>query len=267
MSLDMSDRLRMLTAPRRNNYFYGKRLDVPQFCMEQEYGRDKQWLLNRLTLGKGVLCGLTVTTQQNTICVSPGVAIDGLGREIVVNLQSCIDPWAPPPPCCGETEAGTTVNRAPTGTVTLWLCYRECLTDQMPTLVSDCEVRQECMPGTIVETFALKLTDGAAPVLGDPPWCAKMLPQPTPPRRRPLRPRRHHQRRHQRRRPLRHRRRAARRRASGKYCASYSTAAAPRTKAIPACRSRSCSCRTARSRRSKPAPTGRVSTATRRCST
>ena len=50
MSQDVSDSLRMLTAPRRNNYFYGKRLDVPQFRMEQEYGRDKQWLCDRRVL-------------------------------------------------------------------------------------------------------------------------------------------------------------------------------------------------------------------------
>jgi hypothetical protein len=179
MNSDLTDRLRMLTAPRRNNYFYGKRLDVPQFRMEQDYGKHKQWLINRLTLGKGVLCGLAVTNQHNTLSVAPGVAIDGLGREIIVNVQSAIDPWAPPQPCCGETPGGATT-RGPSGIVTLWLCYRECLTDHMPTLVSDCAVREECAPGTIVETFSLKITDGAAPVLGDPAWCALMLPQAGP---------------------------------------------------------------------------------------
>lgn len=180
MNQDLTERLRTLTAPRRNNYFYGKRLDVPQFRMEQEYGKDKQWLINRLTLGKGVLCGLAVTNQQNTLSVAPGVAIDALGREIIVNVQSAIDPWAPPAACCGDAPGATTAARGPSGIVTLWLCYRECLTDQMPVLVSDCEVREECAPGTIVETFSLKITDGAAPVLGDPAWCALMLPQASP---------------------------------------------------------------------------------------
>lgn len=86
------EHLRALAAPRRNNYFYGKRLDVPHFRMEQDYGKEKQWLLNRLSLGKGVLCGLDVTAQQGQVCVSPGVAIDGLGREIIFRCRAA---WTP----------------------------------------------------------------------------------------------------------------------------------------------------------------------------
>src|SRR6516225_464625 len=103
-SIELLEHLRSLTAPRRNNYFYGKRLDVPQFRMEQDYGKLKHWLLNRLSLGKGVLCGLDVTANNGKLCVAPGVAIDGLGREIIVPLSSCIDPWAPPPPCCEQPQ-------------------------------------------------------------------------------------------------------------------------------------------------------------------
>lgn len=98
--------LRVLTAPRRNRYFYGKRLDVQHFRMEQDYGKLKQWLLNRLTLGKGVLCGLRVTVEGERICVDPGVAIDGLGHEIVVPVRSCIDPLAPDEGCCGGGASG-----------------------------------------------------------------------------------------------------------------------------------------------------------------
>ena len=56
--------LRVLREPRRNKYFYGKRMDVQHFQMEQDYGKLKQWLLNRLTLGKGVLCGLKVQVAR-----------------------------------------------------------------------------------------------------------------------------------------------------------------------------------------------------------
>ncbi|MBV8936438.1 MAG: hypothetical protein JO095_11620 [Alphaproteobacteria bacterium] len=174
------EHLRALAAPRRNNYFYGKRLDVPHFRMEQDYGKEKQWLLNRLSLGKGVLCGLDVTAKHGQVCVAPGVAIDGLGREIVVPLPTCIDPWAPPPLCCGEDPQLPPVDRNATRVVTLWLCYRECLADMMPVLVAECDIRQECAPGTIVETFALKITDGLPPELGDPMWSNALHPAPTP---------------------------------------------------------------------------------------
>jgi hypothetical protein len=185
----VTEMLRELTAPRRNNYFYGKRLDVPHFRMEQDYGKHKQWLLNRLSLGKGVLCGLNVFVKDNQLCVSPGVAIDGLGREIIVPLQTCIDPWAPPQVCCSD-QPQAPVDRNSLRDITLWLCYRECVADLMPTLVSDCEVRQECAPGTIVETFTLKVSDGLPPELGDPTWCPEMHPSPpsTPPPSPPLSP-------------------------------------------------------------------------------
>jgi hypothetical protein len=179
---DVTELLRVLSAPRRNNYFYGKRLDVPHFRMEQDYGKQKRWLLNRLALGAGVLCGLEVSKKDGQLCVSPGVAIDGLGREIIVPLQSCIDPWAPPPACCSDqAQPAKPVDKNASRTISLWLCYRECLTDLMPTLVSDCKVRQECAPGTIVETFMLKVTEGAPSAkLADPDWCAK-LHQTSPP--------------------------------------------------------------------------------------
>ena len=52
--------LNELRTPARNHYFYGKLLDVFHFQMEQTYFNRKRWLLNRLGLGSGVLCGLEV---------------------------------------------------------------------------------------------------------------------------------------------------------------------------------------------------------------
>jgi len=106
--------LRTLQAPRRNQFFYGKRMDVQHFRMEQDYGKLKQWLLNRLSLGKGVMCGLKVTVDGDRICVDPGVAIDGLGREIVVPVRACIDPLALDDGCCGEHAAAPAPTPAPT---------------------------------------------------------------------------------------------------------------------------------------------------------
>lgn len=196
--------LRILREPRRNKYFYGKRMDVQHFQMEQDYGKLKQWLLNRLTLGKGVLCGLNVTVSGGRVCVDPGVAIDGLGREIIVPLRYCLDPKVVDNGCCEihrpNSTPTPTATPAPTGTpqpthhpgmpppptptptpngvvdglFTLWLCYRECLTDQQPTMVSECGTRDECAAGTIVETFCLKFGQGMAPPLGDPDWCPKL---------------------------------------------------------------------------------------------
>jgi hypothetical protein len=200
--------LRVLREPRRNKYFYGKRMDVQHFRMEQDYGKLKQWLLNRLTLGKGVLCGLRVSVSSGRVCVEPGVAIDGLGREIIVPMRYCLDPVVVDDGCCGAHPTppaaqpggngtggnanigGTTglSTHGPVGTptntgngglgqvvdglFTLWLCYRECLTDHQPVMVSECGTRDECAAGTLVESFCLKFASGMAPPLGDPDWCA-----------------------------------------------------------------------------------------------
>ena len=192
--------LRVLAAPRRNQYFYGKRMDVQHFQLEQDYGKLKRWMLNRLTLGMGVLCGLDVTIEDGRVCVTPGVAIDALGREIVVPVRACIDPFAAADPCCGGTVVapapppaptpapppstnvppGTTAPKddVPISVMTLWLCYKECRADYEPALVSDCGTRDHCAAGTVVESFCLKVTDGGAPAQGDPDGCAQLWPAP-----------------------------------------------------------------------------------------
>lgn len=208
--------LRVLSPARRNHYFYGKRMDVQHFQLEQDYGKHKQWLLNRLTLGKGVVCGLRVSIDGERLCVDPGVAIDGLGREIVVPVRQCIDPLTndggcctpccddpqPTPPPRGDggrgdstgdpTGADNTPGAPPTTPddpddndarprlYTLWLCYKECKTDFEPVLVSECHTRQPCAAGTIVESFCLKVAPGA-PLQQDPDWCAHLWPRRRPP--------------------------------------------------------------------------------------
>jgi hypothetical protein len=178
-TLDNTEALvRALNAPRRNHYFYGKRMDVQHFEMEQGYGKLKQWLLNRLTLGKGVLCGLRVSVDGERVCVDPGVAIDGWGREIVVPVRSCIDPLAIDDSCCGQhakpapAAHDAAAERPKDGVFTLWVCYHECLADYQAALVADCATRDHCAAGTVVESFCLKTTPGLPPLLGDPDWCA-----------------------------------------------------------------------------------------------
>lgn len=155
----------LLAAPQRNNYFYGKLMDVPHFQMEQDYGKRKRWLLNRLGLGSGVLCGLRLSINDNKVCVSPGVAIDAYGREIIVPHEICVDPWTL------TEESGhpksTSLSKTEEQNVYLCLAYKECQTDYMPVLVTDCNTRQECQAGTTVESYCLlvkEVKDGKPPV-------------------------------------------------------------------------------------------------------
>ena len=70
----------------RNRYFQGHLLSASDLEAEQNYLRDKQQFRNLHTLGTGVVAGLSVTTtdEGTSLSVTPGYAIDYLGREICV---------------------------------------------------------------------------------------------------------------------------------------------------------------------------------------
>lgn len=154
-----SSALQELTAPARNNYFYGKMLDVFHFQMEQSYFNRKRWLLNRLGLGSGVLCGLTIDVLEDgqTLRVQPGVAIDPLGREIIVTAPYALTNVRQPTDSCGQPQGDPI---AGAGVVTLCLAYHECAVEPVPVLVSDCDTRQSCAPSTIRERFRLQIQAG-----------------------------------------------------------------------------------------------------------
>lgn len=69
----------------RNHYFYGKLLTVRDFEDEQRYMNDKRRINNVLTKGAGVISGLsTVMIDEKTISLETGMALDYMGREIIV---------------------------------------------------------------------------------------------------------------------------------------------------------------------------------------
>jgi hypothetical protein len=176
-------------SPVRNRYFYGKLLDVFHFELEQNYFNNKRWLLNRVVTGYGVVCGLNVSfgPDGQSVVVSPGVAIDKCGREIIVCQPS--EPFPLPPPTTPPPATGTgTTSGTPTGGTAatgsqpapptpgngpsmggdcsdtgtychLCICYHECPTDPSPTLGGDCDCQPACTPGSIRERYCLKIVD------------------------------------------------------------------------------------------------------------
>jgi hypothetical protein len=74
----------MADPPRRVHFFAGQSLTADDLATEQEYHRGMRYLHNRLH-GYGTVSGLDVSvTSGGLLEVSPGLAIDQLGREIVV---------------------------------------------------------------------------------------------------------------------------------------------------------------------------------------
>ena len=169
----MASLIGKLSAPKRNNYFYGMLLSEEHFRQEQSYFNNKRWLLNRLGLGSGVLCGLDALTHNGELCITPGVAIDALGREIIVPELACLDPWKTTDSCgvlAGELD------RDQPHTVTICISYHECGTDYAPTLVSDCNASEGCEPGSILESYHLLVNEGTPPEVEglDPELCQQL---------------------------------------------------------------------------------------------
>jgi hypothetical protein len=75
----------------RVRYFSGQMLSADDLTAEQEYSIRKRELHNRALHGSGVVHGLDVTGGSDAVMVSPGVALDGLGREIVVPQAVSVD--------------------------------------------------------------------------------------------------------------------------------------------------------------------------------
>jgi len=149
--------LTRLGSPVRNRYYYGKLLDAYHLELEQSYGIRKRWLLNRLSLGCGVLCGLDVVASSDgtQVRVRGGVAIDCWGREIIVpNDSPPVDPRQPTDDC--GRPAGEPVRD---GTVTIWVCYHECEAEPSPVLVSECPER-ECENGLVRERYRVRVSAG-----------------------------------------------------------------------------------------------------------
>lgn len=78
--------------PTRNNYFAGKLLTAADFQVEQDYHIGHRRSHNRQLHGAGVVSGLRVFMVDSTrIRVEPGMAIDCLGREILVPDPAEVD--------------------------------------------------------------------------------------------------------------------------------------------------------------------------------
>lgn len=146
-----------LMTPSRNRYYYGKLLDTYHLDLEQRYGNTKRWMLNRLSLGAGVLCGLhvSISSDRKQVRVGSGVAIDYWGREIIVPSSSPgVDPTQPTDSCgkpAGDPIRGTTVS--------LFVCYHECEAEPSPALVTECDERS-CENGIVRERYRLQIRAG-----------------------------------------------------------------------------------------------------------
>jgi hypothetical protein len=151
-----------LATPTRNNYFYGQLLGVQNFELETGYLTGQRRLINRLVLGRGVVCGLAVEVNEagDKVAVSPGLAIDGWGNEIVVPGRSR---WIPVPPELVQSALGRAGDCRDDACIQVVICYHECRGDPAVVLAGDCCDPDPCAPSTIREEYRVELRDDCAP--------------------------------------------------------------------------------------------------------
>ncbi len=171
-----------LQTPQRNAYRFGMLLDVFHFQRETNYSNSKRWLINRLVLGYGVVCGLDVKAgpEEDSIIITPGCAIDKWGREIVVPHETkpiTIPPELLPPPSKEPYEdkawQGEQSSRDKDESSRNWeekkkddvwikvmLCYHECESDPVPVMAGDCCGTEVCAPSTIREQYRITFREG-----------------------------------------------------------------------------------------------------------
>src|SRR6266700_3193786 len=69
---------------KRVRFFDGQFLQDQDFIDEQKYHLDRERRLSRLLRVTGIAEGLSVVPKVNQVTVTPGMAVDGLGRHLVV---------------------------------------------------------------------------------------------------------------------------------------------------------------------------------------
>jgi hypothetical protein len=148
---------------RRNRFFFGKLMDAYHFELETNYLNAKRWLLNRLVSGCGVVCGLDVQHHgEQEIVVTPGVAIDRWGREIIVQAKTA--PLAIPVDLVkAHAEWHKKKKRQEECCIHVVICYHECLVDPTPVLAEACGCDPVCAPGAIRERYCIEFRPGCAP--------------------------------------------------------------------------------------------------------
>jgi len=200
----MSDTLNPPPAPKRVFYATGRMLGVEDFQAEQDYHRGRLARTLLQLCGTGTVSGLLVQTDGNAdvkkleIQVTPGVAIDRVGRIIEVPRKVCIvlDKWlsqyvqswrsqrsgnAPGTPIIADPNLG--IHDGAHLTVDVFITFIPCTRELTPCFAAqdDYDATDAFAPNRLLDSFAMQLvlrTD-ASPKTPVDPWAGLGAQQPT----------------------------------------------------------------------------------------
>lgn len=151
----------------RNNYFHGKLMTVRDFFAEQCYFNEKRWLINRMINGWGVVCGLDVVARKEKIFVSPGLAIDCCGREILVCEEQEVE-LVPQESQCEKIK-----QERPRKERKFIIClqYFECKTEPVSLPPIACDQKEKCEFNRIRDSFKITVLPYTEQEYQRQPYC------------------------------------------------------------------------------------------------
>jgi hypothetical protein len=137
----------------RNNYFYGKQFTVRDLLQEQSYFNDKRYLVNRMVLGWGVVCGLEVSWNKDKrkLEIGPGLALDCCGHEILVCDTKYLSFDDDDDDCCFEQDSKRE------GKFVLCLEYDECRAEPVDLPAAGCDETGKTEFNRIRDSYKLRL--------------------------------------------------------------------------------------------------------------
>lgn len=154
---------------------FGMLLGVDDFETVDAYHRGKMWLHNAWLHRQGAVWGLGVALEpaRGEVEVAPGLAIDGLGRELPLDTAACLHlgRWY----AAHENDAAWTDHddaRMQDGDVVTFTAHvtlraKRCLARPVPALVEPCDGDDQITAfSRVQETVELRLEPGPAPARG-----------------------------------------------------------------------------------------------------
>jgi len=154
---------------------YGMLLGEEDFQVLLGYPRGKQMVHSSWLHGSGVVWGYGVRcADDKNLAIDPGLALDGIGRELVNRTCCCLDLYqlaeqyvaSGPPAATDQSSGGGSTDSCTSWSVHVCLVasFATCLTSAVPTLSDPCDVtRSHDDYSRVVEQVGFTLVEGCCP--------------------------------------------------------------------------------------------------------
>jgi hypothetical protein len=145
------------------NYHFGQLLGVEDFRAEQGFHLGRSRRHQRLLHGHGVVAGYPVSYKPaiTELRVGPGYAIDGLGRDLELDTDQCVNlaKWWAARVTAKDGDFNDVIDKTEfTVDLDLVVCYATCLSEPVPAIAEPCAgAASDLAYSRVCETVRLQL--------------------------------------------------------------------------------------------------------------